>query len=120
VHATSISGLKGLTFIDKVAGNRSEEGRDKVEIDGQTDRVFLNAREHVAIHDASLGSISLKREHLDDVVVWNIWSEKIKAMADMGSEDWREYVCAEAAVVDEPVQVKAGHSWFGRQEIRKM
>jgi glucose-6-phosphate 1-epimerase len=52
-----------------------------------------------------------------DVVVWNIGSTLGASMGDLGSGQWRGYVCVEAAVVGSPVVVEAGRSWSGSQTL---
>lgn len=40
-----------------------------------------------------------------------------KDIADLGDDDWQVYVCAEAAVVNNPVTVQPNTTWTGSQEF---
>lgn len=59
-----------------------------------------------------------------DVVVWNAWVERSKAIADLGDEDYKRYVCVEpgrvsAATAAAPAnkELHPGHVWTLRQEL---
>ncbi len=52
-----------------------------------------------------------------DVVVWNVGATLGASMADLGSGQWREYVCVEAAVVGEAIVLEPGASWVGSQTL---
>jgi glucose-6-phosphate 1-epimerase len=52
-----------------------------------------------------------------DVVVWNVGATLGAAMSDLGADQWRNYVCVEAAVVGEAVVVEPGASWVGSQTL---
>jgi len=87
---------------------------------GETDRVYLQVTEDVKITDTKKGTILLKRKNFPDCVVWNLWAEKAKAMADMGDDDWIEYICAESGVIGNPISLAPNNTWIGRQEISKL
>ncbi|PWA60932.1 Aldose 1-/Glucose-6-phosphate 1-epimerase [Artemisia annua] len=59
----------------------------------------------------------IRREGLSDVVVWNPWDKKAKAMADMGVDEYRRMVCVDGAVVANPITLKPVEEWTGRLEI---
>jgi len=120
VHSVSVHGLKGTTYVDKVSGGKKvEEDSDDIQLSGETDRVYQNAKHDVKMSSKE-DSILLKRHNFPDVVVWNLWSEKAKAMADMGDDDWVGFICAEAASTSAPVMLEPGHSWKAWQEISKL
>lgn len=50
-------------------------------------------------------------------VVWNPWEKKAKAMADLGDEDYKEFVCVEAAVVETPITINPSEEWRAAQEL---
>jgi len=97
-----------------------EEASDHLVLTGETDRVYLNVPGDVQITDTKKGTFRLKRNSFPECVIWNLWAEKAKVMADMGDDDWKEYVCAESATIEHPVVLNSGHQWIGRQEISKL
>ncbi len=52
-----------------------------------------------------------------DAVVWNVGSTLGASMGDLGTDQWRNYVCVEAAVVGQAVLVESGASWVGSQTL---
>jgi len=121
IHSTFLQGLQGTTYVDKVLGGKKEEEKSgDLKLHSETDRVYLQVPGDVKVTDAQKGTIVLKRNNLPDCVVWNLWAEKAKAMADMGDDDWLEFVCAEAGAIGSAVTVEPGKTWIGTQEILKL
>nr|GEZ26989.1 putative glucose-6-phosphate 1-epimerase [Tanacetum cinerariifolium] len=57
---------------------------------GEFDRVYLGSPNIVAVLDHERKQTYLiRREGLSDVVVWNPWDKKAKAMTDMGFDEYR-------------------------------
>jgi len=121
ISATAVSGLKGCSFIDKVhQGALSHETSEELKVASEVDRVYLNVPGVVEIRDSKGGhKTQLHREGFPDVVVWNPWIEKAKAMADLGDEDYKEFVCCEAGSIGTPVQLQPGGTWVAKQTISR-
>ncbi|KAJ3317994.1 hypothetical protein HDU76_000989 [Blyttiomyces sp. JEL0837] len=114
----SITGLTGTNFADKVAGGVHTESRSNVTIAGEVDRVYENVTsKQCVILNKDEKVVDLKFEKFDDVVVWNPWIEKAKAMADFNDEGYLNMVCVEVGSVAKPVQLGPGESWTGYQVI---
>jgi glucose-6-phosphate 1-epimerase len=52
-----------------------------------------------------------------DTVVWNPAREKCALEADMEPEDYRRFVCVEAAAVGRPIRLAPGERWMGTQAL---
>jgi glucose-6-phosphate 1-epimerase len=50
-----------------------------------------------------------------DTVVWNPGTAKCASMPDLEPEDYRRFVCVEAATVGMPVHLAPGERWEGVQ-----
>jgi glucose-6-phosphate 1-epimerase len=50
-------------------------------------------------------------------VIWNPWVERCGQLADMEPEGWRQMLCVEAAIAQEPVTLPVGEEWYGRQTL---
>jgi len=101
ISAVSISGLQGVTYIDKVdvAAAKLEHGA-AIEINSEVDRVYLDTTDTVEIHDRKLRRvIVVEKTGATSTVVWNPWIGKSKAMADFGDEEFRQMVCVESGNV---------------------
>lgn len=51
------------------------------------------------------------------VVVWNPWDKKAKSISDLGDDEYKNMLCVQAACVENPITLKPGEEWKGRQEI---
>jgi len=50
----------------------------------------------------------LKKTNFDDAVVWNPYKEKISSIGDLGSDDWKKFVCVEAGNIGTKISLKPG------------
>ena len=83
VTAISISGLKGLSYLDKVAGfvERTETS-DALRIASEVDRIYQNATGTVGILDPRLGrKIRVEKQGSASTVVWNPVDSQVAADA---------------------------------------
>ncbi|KAH3781735.1 uncharacterized protein LOC127842638 isoform X2 [Dreissena polymorpha] len=110
IYQTSLHGLEGCTFSDKVNGGEHVEDRASIIINQNYDRVYVNVDGPVNICQdiQTLGTLRIERNNLPDVVVWNPWQEKAKAMADLADSEYVEMLCVEAGAVSSPVVLKSG------------
>ncbi|KAG0356082.1 hypothetical protein BGZ54_000849 [Gamsiella multidivaricata] len=63
------------------------------------------------------GGVQLHRNGVNDIVVWNPWTEKAAGMADFGDEEYHRMICVEAGQVAEFIALAAGGSWEGSQVL---
>ncbi len=101
VRQVRVDGLDGAGYVDRVAGGAEPTQRGPVTFAGETDRVYrypgpvtvvdpvLDRRLHVTTSGAAC------------TVVWNPGAAKAAGMADLGDDEWPEFVCIEAAAVRE-------------------
>ena len=84
------------------------------------DRVYTTPAEHaITVLERESGRYEISRDTLQDVVVWNPWTEKSKGMADFGPEDgYKKMLCVEAGSVSAWNTLEAGDTWEGGQRIR--
>lgn len=114
VEKVSISGLKDLKYQDKTLDGipTLTQEDELVTLAGWTDRVYLDSGENQVIEGAANGGkIILKKTNLADTVVWNPWEKKAGEMGDLGSENWKGFVCVEAGQCVTPVSLASGESW---------
>ena len=98
IAKVSVSGLEGASYMDKVDGGAYRKQEGPITIEGETDRVYLNAKGECIIHDNALNRrIHIAKEHGRSTVVWNPWAEKGAAFGDMGTDGYRNMLCVESA-----------------------
>ena len=115
-----VKGLNGTRYLDKTDSNREKAQEGEVAITGETDRVYLNTRGAVELHDPVLRRrLCLAKENSFTTVVWNPWADKAKAMADLGPDEWTQMLCIETSnVLDYAVEVAPGKRHVMKAGIR--
>lgn len=112
-----VKGFEGLTYKDKLTGQKVKEQSNSISIESEVDRIYLNAPPKLSLN---LGQHQIrveKSESLPDAVLWNPWINKSKAMSDFGDEEYKEMVCLEPGCVGERMQLMRGDEWVGWQRI---
>jgi D-hexose-6-phosphate mutarotase len=101
IHAVSITGLKGLSYLDKVANFAQQtETNDALRFASEVDRIYLNTTGPVDIADPRLGRrIHVEKQGSASTVVWNPWTAKAQQMPDFGNEEYERMVCVESGNV---------------------
>jgi glucose-6-phosphate 1-epimerase len=110
ISGIAISGLAGATYIDKTdAARRKLQTAPLITVTAETDSVYLNTLDQCAIEDRGWRRrVILKKDGAVSTVVWNPWTEKAAAMADLGDPAWRNMVCVETGnIADNEVQLAA-------------
>lgn len=80
------------------------------------DRVYVNAPQHLYLTDADT-RLSINQSGFADTVVWNPGPELAKGLRDLQGDDWRNFLCVEAAQISPPVELAAGATWNGAQRL---
>ena len=106
INKAKVSGLKGLTFLDKTVDPENPakkvEDRDAVVFEGPVDSVYLGSSGHVSLDVGTGAAVSIDSSNWNDAVVWSPWT----AM----EECYREFCCVENAQF-EPVSLGPGETW---------
>jgi glucose-6-phosphate 1-epimerase len=99
--AITIHGLKGVTYLDKVASFQEKlETSDALRIASEVDRVYLNTSGPIEILDPRIGrKILVEKQGSASTVVWNPWIAKARQMPDFGDEEYEHMVCVESGNV---------------------
>jgi len=102
IGATTIAGLKGHSYLDKVANfAKKTESHETLRVTSEVDRIYLDAAGTVEIHDAKLGRvIRVAKKNSSSTVVWNPWIAKSQQMPDFGNEEYQKMVCVESGNVN--------------------
>lgn len=116
VARTSLTGLEGASYVDKVTGTDRRQ-QDAVTFDGETDRVYASTAP-VLVRDGSTDRVRVHSSGASHTVVWNPGPSRAAAMADVPDDGWPRWVCVEAAVpYHDEVEVAPGDRWHLGQHI---
>lgn len=119
ISEVRVEGLDTLDYLDNLESkNRCTEQGDAVVFESEVDRVYLSTPPKIVTidHDKKRTYV-LRKKELPDVVVWNPWDKKAKAMPDIGNEEYTCMLCVGAACIEKPITLRPGEEWQGRQEV---
>ena len=120
IGAASVTGLKGVDYLDKTENfARKTERAEHIKIAQETDRVYLDTAHPVEIHDSKLQRrIRIEKTGSLSTVVWNPWIGKAQQMPDFGNEEFRQMLCVESGNVGENrITLPAGKSCTMKTEV---
>ncbi|KNE59064.1 hypothetical protein AMAG_03410 [Allomyces macrogynus ATCC 38327] len=132
IEDTEIRGLEGRLYVNKAITDRDPATQAflALPITEETDRVYQNvvpaAESHLHVMSGGRPAVEIVRTHGEtafrDVVVWNPWVDKAKAMADFGDDEYRHMVCVEVGDVAMPnaVSVAPGETRRAGQVLRAL
>lgn len=121
LYRVQLRGLKGLSYWDN---NGSDFQRDRfifvqdtLEFPDAIDRVFFANSNPLRLVDGN-HSLTIENPGFREVVVWNPGAEATKKLNDMADDEYRQMLCVEAAIIDQPITLLPGESWSGAQVLR--
>eukprot|EP01069_Polyplicarium_translucidae_P004863 Polyplicarium_translucidae@DN2674_c1_g1_i1.p1 len=115
-----LEGVEGATYYDKPTG-KTEKQEGALTVTGmEIDRIFKNAPDTVRLcYAGSDGKyvLSIARENLPHLVVWNIGKEGIAKFDDMKPDDWKNYICVEPGHTGDLMELLPGKTWSVTQAV---
>lgn len=119
INLTTLYGLDGKQYIDKTDHGVVKTQHGDVTVRSEMDRVYCDVPALLKIADNSRQrQIQITTSGNTTAVVWNPWSEISSASADLTDDDYRHFLCVEAAnaMVDVP-EIPAGSEFSLTAEI---
>ncbi|MDI1244660.1 MAG: D-hexose-6-phosphate mutarotase [Rhodoferax sp.] len=94
IHQTTVQGLDGCDYLDKVQNFAQLRQSGSVEFTGETDRIYINTTADCVIDDQSQPrTIRISKSGSSATVVWNPWRDKV--FADMAAGEYQQMLCVE-------------------------
>jgi len=124
VSMIRILNLESQSYVDKTQNASTHtETSPAIAIAQETERVYQSLDPGLPIVVASTVDnspvLTITREALNDIVLWNPWIEKAKGMGDFSpDEGYRNMICVEAGSVVGWQTLEPGETWEGGQTIR--
>lgn len=118
IDDTLVSNLPGELCYDQLLATSYEERHPVVEFNEEVDRIYQKVSEEKNLQVVALGKPihTLKRENLQDIVVWNPWIHKSKGMGDFEPKDgYKTMVCIEPGHVSDFKVLQPGEAWKASQ-----
>jgi glucose-6-phosphate 1-epimerase len=96
IHEIAISGLDGVSYLDKVDNFNKKLQHGDITVTGPTDRVYLDTTATCVLKDpAGKRHINVAKTGSTTTVVWNPWEDGAAKLADMDPTEWHEFVAIE-------------------------
>ena len=111
VREINVDGLDGLDYLDTLQSWETlQQQSGALTFTGETDRIYLDTPEHLAINDPLWNRrIYIRSSGSQSAVVWNPWIAKTATLGDMAADGWQNMVCIETAnVLDDRVVIEPG------------
>ena len=110
----SITGLQHVRFADQDQTMALQE-QAALRFDDKLDRIYFQVPGPLVLHSGAHTS-TLEQAGFTDVVVWNPGAFDAAALADLGDQEYRHFICMEPALI-EPDVLAAGAEWRAQQRI---
>ncbi|KAI9171861.1 Glucose-6-phosphate 1-epimerase [Paramyrothecium foliicola] len=121
ITTVEVSGLEASEYLDKVDSLKIKQQDDKVTITGETDRVYTPSKgpsHPVVVSEGGQPRFSIVRDNLDNVVVWNPWTDKANSIGDFEPKDgWKNMLCVEPGAVKGWQKLEKGDAFEAAQTI---
>jgi len=121
VRATEVYGLEGAEYLDKTDEmRRKRQGDGPVVFQGEVDRTYVNTTSNCVIAGSGAGRrIVIEKTNSRSAVTWNPGSERVKTFADLGDEEWPEFVCVETGnIADNTLEIAPGTTHITKTVLR--
>ncbi len=114
INQVTVLGLKDREYLDKVDGGKQKTQTGEVTFAGECDRIYLDVQPELVIDDRALKrKIKVTATNSKTAIVWNPGAEISVKMADLGDQDYENFVCVETAnAADEVIEVDAGGEYI--------
>jgi glucose-6-phosphate 1-epimerase len=110
VEKLRIVGLDGVAFLDNRDGNSLKLQAGDLILTQATDNAYLHTQDPAEVVDPVLGRrLRLEKRNSLTTVAWNPWQDGAAALADLGDDEWKQFVCVEASnILDGGITLAAG------------
>lgn len=113
IGKSKVVGLQNVKYLDSLDGRiEKTEPNDAVLFQSEVDRIYQQTPDTITVQDnLNARTITIKKSNLPDAVVWNPWITKCEATSDLGNDDYKSFLCVEAAATENKIVVQPGGSW---------
>ena len=116
--AASVIGLQDQHYIDQVLqGQTAREDAASLGFVDEVDRIHTDAPSSLLLCDGTR-RLEVAQQGFLDTVIWNPGAGKAAALSDLQPQGHRNFVCIEAAAVEQPLLLAPGAIWCGTQTLR--
>jgi glucose-6-phosphate 1-epimerase len=116
-EAVQIGGLQRRPYVNNIDGTPGLDDADgPLIVDRATGRIYFGVADPLALQDDA-ARVVIRQDGFRDVVVWNPGAHPPGPLPGLPPDGYRQFVCVEAALIEQPVVLAAGTSWRGSQNV---
>lgn len=122
IEDTMVTNLVGMKVHDTILHEAFIDKHPVISFDDETDCVYEKVDDDRIVQVVRQGHPlhTVKRDNLQDIVVWNPWIKKSQGMADFEPKSgYTEMVCVEPGHVTDFVVLQPGKKWNASQILSK-
>ena len=96
IHEVNVTGLEGVTYLDKNDSLKSKQQQGAITITEPTDRVYLNTSGTCVLHDAGdKRRVTVAKTGSNTTVIWSPWESGAAKLPDLDPTEWHEFIAIE-------------------------
>ena len=115
--STQLLGLHGLRYCDTADQRQHKTERTQsLSIAGEVDRNYFDTPATLTLQEPHR-KLHITQAGFADTVVWNPGEQASRSFKDLAPDDFRRFICVEAAAIQHPIQLAAGQQWRGSQTL---
>lgn len=103
INDVTVKGL-GDSYQERLAVENKPSISGQLTFNQEVDRIYTHADDSILITDGKR-TIKLTNVNASDVVTWNPWIDKAKAMADFADEEYQSMVCVETCRINKALKL---------------
>ena len=117
IAEATLSGLERTGYLDALAG-LAETPAEAAALHSpiNIDRVYIEAPARLQLDDGH-ERLAISQSGFGDTVVWNPGAEIARGFSDLVGDEWRRFLCVEAAQIKPPLVLAPGATWRGSQRL---
>ena len=117
ISGAVLSGLEQTQYLDALEALQLKPAEaSALRAPMNVNRVYLQVPPTLNLGDES-ESLAITQWGFGDTVVWNPGPEQASEFDDLAGDEWRQFLCVEAAQIKPVVQLAGGASWHGGQRL---
>ncbi len=108
-----VLGLEHAEYLNKVENYAEVCQVAAIALKGETDRIYTDVKHDLTLVDPAFNrKIKISSSGNKNVVVWNPWVERSAEISDLGSDDYKHFICIEIAnAASSKVQIQPGDKY---------
>lgn len=103
INHVVVKGL-GNTYQDRLEVENKPTTVGQMTFNQEVDRIYTNANNQITINDG-VRTVEIITTNASDIVTWNPWIDKAKAMGDFGDDEYKSMICVEAGCITKPLKL---------------